>query len=75
MSPLVLLLSFEACRMATSGAVVAEVVERCRFEARRGSEAAEQPEVGFSSDLWQGGDGAIKILRHKRSRPLYDVVH
>jgi hypothetical protein len=35
----------------------------------------EQPEVSFSSDLWQGGDVAVKILRHERCRPLYDVVH
>lgn len=38
--------------MLASAAVVAEVVERYRFGARRGSEAAEQPEVGFSSELW-----------------------
>jgi len=57
------LVSFEASRMAASGAVVAEVVERCGFGARRGAEAAERSEAGFSSDLWQGGDGAVKILR------------
>jgi hypothetical protein len=61
--------------MSASGAVVAEVVERCEFGARCGLEAAEQPEVGFDSDLRQGGDVAVEIRQHKRSRPLYDVVH
>jgi len=70
-----MLVSFEASRMVASGAVVAEVVVRYRFGARRGSEAAEQSEAHFYSELWHGGDVAVKILRHKRSSPLYDVVH
>jgi hypothetical protein len=43
--------------------------------AASGSVVAGQPEVGFSSDLWQGGDEDVRIRRHKGCRPLYDVVH